>query len=76
MTDLELELKILQKYTQHHDAVGLDAPKCDRELDMKKVISDIIGRPPEEPVVQRWYSRLAPVSPYPAGEREGTSIKL
>lgn len=67
MTDLELELRILQRYAQHHDAIGLHAPKCERELDMKKVISDIIGRPAEEPVVQRWHSRLAPPSSYPPG---------
>jgi hypothetical protein len=62
MTDLELELRILQRYTQHHDAVGIDVPKCERELDMKEVISGIIGQPVEEAVVQRWYTRLAPPS--------------
>jgi hypothetical protein len=67
MTDLELELRILQRYAQHHDAVGTQAHKCARELDMKEVISDIIGSPAQEPVVQRWHSRLAPPSPYPPG---------
>jgi hypothetical protein len=67
MNDSELELKILQKYTQHHDAIGMNGAKCDRELDMKYVISEIIGRPAEDLVVQRWHSRLAPPSPYPAG---------
>ena len=68
MNDLELELRILQKYTQHHDAVGINGAKCERELDMREVISDVIGRPVEELVAQRWHSRLAPPSPpYPPG---------
>ncbi len=67
MADVELELKILQRYAQHHDAVGIHARKCARELDMREVISSIIGRPVEEVVAQRWHSRLAPSSPYPPG---------
>lgn len=67
MHDLELELRILQRYAEHHDVVGMQAHKCARELDMREVISSIIGRPAEEPVVQRWHSRLAPPSPYPPG---------
>jgi hypothetical protein len=67
MTDLELELRILQRYTQHHDAVGIHALKCERELDMKEVISGVIGRPAEESVVQRWHSRLAPPSHHAPG---------
>src|SRR3989338_6827523 len=34
MTDSELELSILRKYVEHHDAVGTDLHKCARELDM------------------------------------------
>ncbi len=68
MTDVELELAILQRYVEHHDAVGTYAHKCAIELDMKDVISGVIGRPADEAVVQRWHSRLAPRSPpYPAG---------
>jgi diguanylate cyclase (GGDEF)-like protein len=63
LTDTELELTILQRYVEHHDTVGLDAHKCERELDMRKVISDIIGRPVENAVVMRWYALLAPASP-------------
>jgi len=66
MTDAELELAILRRYVKHHDIVGTEARKCERELSMKDVISDIIGRPADEAVVKRWYSRLAPPSPpYP-----------
>ncbi len=67
MNDLELEFRILQKYTQHHDTVGITGAKCARELDIRTVISEIIGRPVEELVAQRWHSRLAPPSPYPPG---------
>ena len=67
MTDQELELAILQRYVEHHDAVGLQAQKCARELDMKDVISAVTGRPAEESIVLRWHSRLAPPSPYPPG---------
>jgi len=68
MTDVELELAILRRYVKHYDIVGTEARKCERELSMKDVISDIIGRPADEAVVKRWYSRLAPPSPpYPEG---------
>lgn len=67
MTEQEIEIAILQRYVEHHDAVGLQSQKCARELDMKDVISAIIGRPVEDSVVQRWHSRLAPPSPYPPG---------
>jgi diguanylate cyclase (GGDEF)-like protein len=67
MNDQELELAILQRYVKHHDAVGTQAQKCARELDMKDVISAVIGGPADEGVVQRWHSRLAPPSPYPPG---------
>lgn len=67
MTDLELELEILRKYVEHHDAVGIEAHKCARELDMKDVISNILGQPADEAVVKRWHSRLAPPPMYPAG---------
>jgi hypothetical protein len=58
MTDQELELAILQRYIEHHDAVGTQAQKCARELDMKNVISTAIGRPVEETVVRQWHARL------------------
>lgn len=68
MTDAELELAILQRYVNHHDVVGTEARKCERELSMRDIISEIIGRPADEAVVKRWYSRLAPPSPpYPEG---------
>lgn len=67
MTDLELELRILQKYAEHHDVVGIDANKCVRELDMKEVISSIIGQPVEEAVVRRWHAKLAPPSHHGLG---------
>ena len=67
MTDQELELAILQRYVEHHDAVGMNAHKCARELDMKDVISTIIGQSAQEAVIQRWHLRLAPPSPYPPG---------
>lgn len=68
MTDQELELAILQRYVEHLDAIGMKAPKCARELDMKEVISTAIGEPAAEVVVQRWHSCLAPPSPpYPPG---------
>lgn len=67
MTDAELELAILRRYVEHHDAVGTDVHKCERELDMKEVISGVIGRPADEAVVKRSHARLAPASPYPAG---------
>ena len=59
MTDAELELAILRKYVEHHDTVGTDAHKCARELDMREVISSVIGRPADEAVVKRWHARLA-----------------
>ncbi len=62
MTDLEIELRILRKYTEHHDAVGIEAHKCARELDMKEVITRIIGKLAEDAVVRRWHARLAPGS--------------
>lgn len=62
MNETELELKILQRYTAHHDTVGLNTPKCARELDMKEVISDIMGEPANEAVVIRLYMTLAPSS--------------
>lgn len=67
MTDAELELSILRRYVEHHDAVGPDAHKCARELDMREVISGAIGRLADEVVIKRWHVRLAPASPYPAG---------
>ena len=68
MTDADLELAILRRYVEHHDSVGTDAYKCARELDMRQVISSIIGRPVDEGVVKRWHAQLAPRSPpYPAG---------
>lgn len=68
MTDEELELAILQRYVEHHDAIGTEAQKCARELDMREVISSIIGQPADEAVVRRLHARLAPASPpYPAG---------
>ncbi len=74
MTDLELELRILQKYTKYHDAIGTDAHKCARELDMKEVISSIIGQPVEEAVIKRWHARLAPPSHHPPGLLRPCSI--
>ena len=74
MIEAELELAILQRYVKHHDAVGTDANKCARELDMREVISDIIGRPADDTMVKRWHSRLAPPSPYPAGVLRACSI--
>jgi hypothetical protein len=74
MTDLELELRILQKYTEHHDAVGTHAHKCARELDMKEVISNITGQPVEEAVFQRWHARLAPPSHHAPGLLRPCSI--
>jgi diguanylate cyclase (GGDEF)-like protein len=67
MTDAKLELAILRRYVKHHDAVGTEVHKCARELSMRDVISDIIGRPIDETVVKRWHARLAPPSPYPQG---------
>ena len=68
MTDAELELAILRRYVEQHDATGTDAPKCARELDMKDVIFSAIGRPVNEELVKRWHARLAPRSPpYPKG---------
>jgi diguanylate cyclase (GGDEF)-like protein len=67
MTDVELELAILRRYVEHHDAIGMEANKCTREMDMRDVISDIIGRPVDDVVVKRWHARLAPPTPYPAG---------
>ena len=67
MTDAELELEILRRYVKHHDVVGTEAPKCARELDMREVISAVIGQPAGEELTKRWHARLAPPSPYPAG---------
>lgn len=68
MTDAQVELAILRRYVEHHDSVGTDAHKCARELDMRQVISSVIGRPVDEGVVKRWHVQLAPRSPpYPAG---------
>lgn len=67
LTDADIELSILRRYVEHHDAIGTDAPKCARELDMREIISNITGRPAEDVVVKRWHARLAPASPYPAG---------
>ena len=44
LTDADIELSILRRYVEHHDATGTDAPKCARELDMREIISDITGR--------------------------------
>lgn len=68
MTDAELELAILRKYVEHYDAVGADAVKCARELDMRQVIPQVVGRPVDEGITARWHALLAPRSPpYPAG---------
>ena len=67
MTDAELELAILRRYVEHHDAVGTEAHKCARELNMREVISDIIGRPTDEAVVKRLHASLAPARPHPVG---------
>jgi hypothetical protein len=67
MTDLELELRILKRYAEHHDAVGTNIPKCEQELDMGEVISSITGQPVKDVVVQRWHSLLAPPPPNLAG---------
>ena len=68
MTDTELELAILRRYVEQHDAIGTGAPKCARELNMKDVISSATGRPANEELVKRWHARLAPRSPpYPKG---------
>ena len=68
MNDPEVELAILRRYVKHHDDVGTDSLKCARELSMRDVISEIIGRRAEEEVVKRWHARLAPASPpYPKG---------
>lgn len=52
MTDAELELAILRRYVEHHDAGGTDAHKCARELDMREVISGVIG----DPQPKQWLS--------------------
>jgi len=68
MTDAELELAILRKYVEHYDSVGANAVKCQRELDMRQVIAEAIGRTVDDGIVARWHARLAPQSPpYPAG---------
>lgn len=67
MTDIELERAILQRYVEHYESVDSSAPKCTRELDMRDVISDLTGRPADEPTAVRWHARLAPAKPYPQG---------
>jgi len=67
MSEVELELAILLKYVEHHDSVGLNAPKCERELDMRDVILDVTGEPPNDATVKRLHSSLAPPTPYPPG---------
>lgn len=68
MTDAELELDILRRYVEHYDAVGQDAIKCARELDMRQVIAEITRQPVPDGVAVRWHARLAPQSPpYPPG---------
>lgn len=67
MTDEELELAILQRYVEHHDTVGTDVHKCERELDMEDVISQIIGRPADKTVVKRFHAILAPASHHTGG---------
>lgn len=68
MTDAQLELAILRRYVEHHDSVGTDAHKCARELDLRQLISSVVGRVVDEEVVKRWHAQLAPQSPpYPAG---------
>ena len=63
MTDPELELAILRIYVEQHDAIGTDAPKCARELDMTEVICSATGRPANVELVKRWHARLGPRSP-------------
>lgn len=67
MTDAELELAILRRYVEHHDAVGTDEHDCAYELDMREVISGVSGLPVNEAVVERWHVRLAPGRPHPVG---------
>ena len=67
MTDDQLELEILKRYVEHHDSVGTEADKCERELDMRHVISGITGTPTDDETVKRWHARLAPPRPYPQG---------
>jgi hypothetical protein len=74
MTDEQLELEILKRYVEHHDSVGTEAAKCERELDMRQVISSITGTPTNDETVKRWYVRLAPPRPYPQGILRPCSI--
>src|SRR3970040_2334552 len=67
MTDPQLELAILRRYVEPHDFVVADAHKCTRDLDMRQVISNVIGWPADDETVKRWHSYLAPPRPYPEG---------
>ena len=67
MTETELELEILRRYTAHHESAGDDARKCALELDMREVISSITGSSPSDRTVMRWHTRLAPPASYRTG---------
>jgi hypothetical protein len=44
LTGVELEIAILRIYVEHCDRVGPDAHKCARELDLREVISEVMGQ--------------------------------
>jgi hypothetical protein len=67
MNDLELELQILKKYANHYDSVTNHASKCDLELDLKTVISKIIGQPGGDSLLTRWHSKLARTNLHKSG---------
>ena len=64
MKQSEVELAILKKYAEQYDHVGEAAPKCDRELDMRTVLKEIVGDSQSlERDGRRWLDRLAPRTP-------------
>lgn len=69
MTQDQVELSILRKYTEQHKNAELRAPgsKCARELDMRNVLAKITGHVGQELEygAQFWLDRLAPVTHNP-----------
>jgi diguanylate cyclase (GGDEF)-like protein len=66
VTDDEMELRILRQYVDQHKAGELADPerrnKCARELDMRDVVSSLIGEsgPELDYAARLWHGRLVP----------------
>lgn len=64
MNEIELEIAMLIKFIDQHKLADGSSSKCDRELDMREVLKEIIGDESQdlEYDARLWLNRLAPPS--------------